>query len=341
VVIMVKWLNEKGLEDDVVISSRIRIARNIEDVRFPQAARKEESEKVTKDILEAVKNSNKNDNYKFFEIGRLSSLDKNVFIEKHLISPNLIQKPDMSSFLLRDDEKVTIMINEEDHLRLQILLPGLNLEEGWKLCSSIDDGLEEYLDYAFDEKFGYLTSCPTNTGTGLRASVMLHLPSLVLTGYANNIFQAVSQIGLTVRGLYGEGTKALGNIFQISNQTTLGETEEEIIQKLKNVVIQIINKEREIRENLLETRSVEIEDKVLRSLGILKYSRIISSEESMKLFSDVKMGINMGIIKNIESKDIINLMMLTQPASLQEYFKEDLNVKKRDIKRSELIREKI
>ncbi|MCG4586447.1 ATP--guanido phosphotransferase, partial [Anaerosalibacter bizertensis] len=243
--------NEKGLEDDVVISSRVRIARNIEDVRFPQAARKEESEKVTKDILEAVKNSNKNDNYKFFEIGRLSSLDKNVFIEKHLISPNLIQKPDMSSFLLRDDEKVTIMINEEDHLRLQILLPGLNLEEGWKLCSSIDDGLEEYLDYAFDEKFGYLTSCPTNTGTGLRASVMLHLPSLVLTGYANNIFQAVSQIGLTVRGLYGEGTKALGNIFQISNQTTLGETEEEIIQKLKNVVIQIINKEREIRENLL------------------------------------------------------------------------------------------
>ncbi|MBU5293682.1 protein arginine kinase [Anaerosalibacter bizertensis] len=338
---MVKWLNEKGLEDDVVISSRVRIARNIEDVRFPQAARKEESEKVTKDILEAVKNSNKNDNYKFFEIGRLSSLDKNVFIEKHLISPNLIQKPDMSSFLLRDDEKVTIMINEEDHLRLQILLPGLNLEEGWKLCSSIDDGLEEYLDYAFDEKFGYLTSCPTNTGTGLRASVMLHLPSLVLTGYANNIFQAVSQIGLTVRGLYGEGTKALGNIFQISNQTTLGETEEEIIQKLKNVVIQIINKEREIRENLLETRSVEIEDKVLRSLGILKYSRIISSEESMKLFSDVKMGIDMGIIKNIESKDIINLMMLTQPASLQEYFKEDLNVKKRDIKRSELIREKI
>ncbi|MEY8304701.1 protein arginine kinase [Anaerosalibacter bizertensis] len=338
---MVKWLNEKGLEDDVVISSRVRIARNIEDVRFPQAARKEESEKVTKDILEAVKNSNKNDNYKFFEIGRLSSLDKNVFIEKHLISPNLIQKPDMSSFLLRDDEKVTIMINEEDHLRLQILLPGLNLEEGWKLCSSIDDGLEEYLDYAFDEKFGYLTSCPTNTGTGLRASVMLHLPSLVLTGYANNIFQAVSQIGLTVRGLYGEGTKALGNIFQISNQTTLGETEEEIIQKLKNVVIQIINKEREIRENLLETRSVEIEDKVLRSLGILKYSRIISSEESMKLFSDVKMGIDMGIIKNIESKDIINLMMLTQPASLQEYFKEDLDVEKRDIKRAELIREKI
>ncbi|MBW4827801.1 MAG: protein arginine kinase [Clostridiaceae bacterium] len=338
---MVKWLNDEGLEDDVVISSRIRIARNIEGIRFPQSTNNEEAEKITKNILEAVKNSNKNANYKFFEIGRLSSLDKNVLIEKHLISPNLIQKPDMSSFLLRDDEKVTIMINEEDHLRLQILLPGLNLEEGWKLCSSIDDELEEYLDYAFDERFGYLTSCPTNTGTGLRASVMLHLPSLVLTGYANNIFQAVSQIGLTVRGLYGEGTKALGNIFQISNQTTLGETEEEIIQKLKNVVIQIINKEREIRENLLGTRSLEIENKVLRSLGILKYSRIISSEESMKLFSDVKMGIDMGIIKNIESKDIINLMMLTQPAILQEYFKEDLSVEERDIKRSELIREKI
>lgn len=338
---MVKWLNEKGLEDDVVISSRIRIARNIEEIKFPQSMNKGEVENITKDILDAIRESHKNENYKFYKIGRLSSLEKNMFIEKHLISPNLVQRPGISSFLLRDDEKVTIMINEEDHLRIQTLFPGLNLEEGWKLSNAIDDGLEEYLNFAFDERFGYLTSCPTNTGTGLRASVMLHLPSLVLTGYANNIFQAVGQIGLTVRGLYGEGTKALGNIFQLSNQTTLGETEEEIIQKLKNVAIQIINKEREIRHNLLNTRKVEIEDKVLRSLGILKYSRIISSEESMNLFSNVKMGIDMGIITDVDAKDIINLMMLTQPASLQAYFKEDLKTHERDMKRAELIREKI
>lgn len=338
---MVKWLNEKGLEDDVVISSRIRIARNIEGVKFPQTMNKEEIGETTKDILEAVKNSYEKDNYQFYEIGRLPSLEKNVLIEKHLISPNLIQNPDMSSFLLRDDEMVTIMINEEDHLRVQTLFPGLNLEEGWKLSNSIDDALEEHLNYAFDEKFGYLTSCPTNVGTGLRASVMLHLPALVFTGYGNNIFQAVSQIGLTVRGLYGEGTKALGNIFQISNQTTLGESEKEIIQKLKNVVMEIIDKEREIRNNLMETRAAEVEDKVLRSFGLLKYSRTMSSEESMELLSNVKMGIDMGIIKEVGSKDVISLMLLTQPASLQTYFKEDLNAKERNIKRSELIREKI
>ncbi|WP_132996392.1 protein arginine kinase [Sporanaerobacter acetigenes] len=338
---MIKWLEDSGVEDDVVISSRIRIARNLENFKFPQIMNREEAEDISLKILNVAKKSDSFNDYKFYRVNDLSVLEKNVFIEEHLISPNLVQNQEKGSFLLKNDESVTIMINEEDHLRIQCLSSGLNLEELWSAANNIDDILEESLDFAFDEKFGYLTSCPTNTGTGMRASVMIHLPSLVFTGYMNNIYQALSQIGLTVRGLYGEGTSALGNIFQISNQTTLGETEEEIIQKLKNVIIQIADKEREVRNKLLNTRQIEIEDKVFRSMGILKYSRILSSNEAMSLLSDVKMGIEMGIIKNIEPKEINKLMILIQPASLQKYFETDLTAEKRDIKRAELIREKI
>lgn len=338
---MTKWYDESGIDGDVVISSRVRIARNLENIKFPQEMTLEDSKVVNNKVSGAIERTDEHVNYDYYKIKELSSLDRNVFVEEHLISPNLIKDLDRSSFFLRKDEKATIMVNEEDHLRIQTLMTGLKLDECWTLCSEIDDSLEETLDFAFDEKFGYLTSCPTNTGTGLRASVMIHLPCLVYTGYANNIFRAVSQIGLTVRGLYGEGTTALGNIFQISNQTTLGETEEEIIQKLKNVVIQIIDKEREMRNNLLVSKKYEVEDKLYRSLGILKYGRIMSSEEAMNLLSYVKMGIEMGIIKNIDAKEITNLMILIQPASLQKYFDREMDLKERQIKRAELIRGKL
>ena len=336
-----RWLDDSGAENDVVISSRVRIARNLENFKFPQIMSRQEAEDISLKILNVAKKTDSFNDYKFYRLNDLSVLEKNVFIEEHLISPNLVQNQEKASFLLKNDESVTIMINEEDHLRIQCLSSGLNLEELWSAANNIDDILEESLDFAFDEKFGYLTSCPTNTGTGMRASVMIHLPSLVFTGYMNNIYQALSQIGLTVRGLYGEGTSALGNIFQISNQTTLGETEEEIIQKLKNVIIQIADKEREVRNKLLNTRQIEIEDKVFRSMGTLKYSRILSSKEAMSLLSDVKMGIEMGIIKDIQSKEINKLMILIQPASLQKYFGTDLTAENRDIKRAELIRERI
>lgn len=201
--------------------------------------------------------------------------------------------------------------------------------------------LESNLKYAFDESFGYMTCCPTNVGTGLRASVMVHLPGLVLTGHINQVLQAVSKIGLTVRGLYGEGSSALGNLFQISNQTTLGESEEDIIQKLRSIVLQIITKERYAMLSLLNNRKVEIEDKVFRSLGILQNSRIISSKESMELLSNVRMGINMGMIKSVELNTISNLMIETQPASIQKQSEHELTVAERDIKRSEIIRDKI
>ncbi len=234
------------------------------------------------------------------------------------------------------------MINEEDHLRIQVLLPGLNFEEGWKLCNEIDDFLESTLNFAFDEDFGYLTSCPTNVGTGLRASAMVHIPSLVITGYVDSLIQGLNKIGLAVRGIHGEGTKAIGNLYQISNQTTLGEGgEEEIIEKLRNVIYQIINKERDVRNNLLINKTKEVEDKVFRSLGILKYSRLMTSREAMAHLSNVRLGKEMGIIDDIDYNKIIKLMIDIQPASIQKTANKELNKEERDTRRAGLIRELI
>ena len=266
---MAKWLEGEGSEKDIVVSSRIRLARNIRDIKFPNMMDNNEALKVI-DIVKSAIDTNENieNEFQFYRLSDMTILGRRIYAENYLISLGLIDKPDKSAFLLKNDEKATIMINEEDHIRIQVLLPGLNLTEGWKLCSEIDDTLEEKVKYAFDEKLGYLTVCPTNTGTGMRASVMMHLPALVKTNHINRILQAVSQIGLTVRGLYGEGTNAMGNLFQVSNQTTLGQSEEEIIRKLGNVVLQIIYKERMAREQLMATQRIEVEDKVFRSHGI-------------------------------------------------------------------------
>lgn len=340
---MTKWLEGNEAESDIVISSRIRLARNIEHINFPQMISDSQAQDIVHQINNAVINSNTvlSRDFTLNKVDKIAPIDRKILVEKHIISPSLIEHPSRSAFLLRNDEKVTIMINEEDHIRIQVLLPGLNLEAGWDLCSKIDDVLEENIKYAFDEQFGYLTSCPTNVGTGLRASVMIHLPGLVLTGYINKVLQAVSQIGITVRGLYGEGTEAMGNIFQISNQTTLGETEEEIIQKLRNVVLQIMYKERESREKLLSGSKTEVEDRIYRSLGLLQNARIMTSKESMKLLSDVRMGVEMGIIKDIKPREINQLMIITQPANIQKYAHSDLTTQERDIKRADLIREKL
>lgn len=330
---MNKWLDGDGLEKDIVISSRVRLARNIEDNTLPEQMNSQAGKKV----VEMVKKS-LNDDFVLYNIEDLSDRERNIFVENHLISPDLLKKPQISSFLLRDDEKVTVMINEEDHIRIQVLLPGLNLDESFKICNEVDDLIEESLDYSFDEKFGYLTSCPTNVGTGLRASVMVHLPALVLTGHINGILQAVTQLGLAVRGIYGEGSGSLGNIFQISNQITLGESEEEIISKIKGIVKQIISRERQSRKLLLNTKRIATEDKIYRSLGVLQNSRIISSKESMNLLSDVRLGVGMGILEDIDINALDNLIIEIQPANIEKGSEQELNVTQRDIKRAELLR---
>ena len=336
---MNKWLDDyEGLEKDIVISSRVRLARNIEGMKLPNNLNIEEGKEVVARVKEAILT---HDNYELYNIEDLTDQEQKLFVENHLISPDLLKKPSISSFLLRKDEKVTIMINEEDHIRIQVLFSGLNLDESFKVCNEVDDLIEESINYSFDEKFGYITSCPTNTGTGLRASVMVHLPSLVRTGSINGVLQAVSQLGLAVRGLYGEGSGSLGNIFQISNQVTLGETEEEIVSKLKGIVTQIIGRERKSRKLLLNTKKIDTEDKVYRSLGILQNARILSSKETMNLLSDVRMGAGMGILEDIDINILDNLIIDIQPANINETYEDLLDSRERDIKRAEILRDKL
>ena len=335
---MTKWLEGGAVDLDVVISTRVRVARNIEKYKFPSLITIEESNDLTNEILNAIKDSDDEGDYQFNIIRDLNPRERLVFIEEHLISPGLIQNLDKSSFLIRNDERATIMINEEDHIRIQTLFPGLKLNEAWELCSQIDDNLELKIDYAYDEKLGFLTSCPTNVGTGLRASVMVHLPCLSMTGHIQNIIEALRKVGLTVRGIYGEGSEALGNLYQISNQVTLGESEEEIIIKLNKVISQIVARERNTRRYLIETKALELEDKVYRSLGILTHSRLMSSKEAMTHLSNIKLGWDINLIKNEKLKDIVKLMIDIQPANIQKKLERDMLSVERDNARAEIIR---
>ena len=330
---MSTWIDE---DKDVVISTRLRIARNVDKYKFPHLMSTEESSALTSEIVEAAKNSSPI--YELHRMKDITDMDQLVFVEEHLISPSLLETTEKSSFLLRKDKKATIMINEEDHIRIQVLLSGSKMEEGWKLCSEIDDLLEEKIDYAFHDKFGYLTSCPTNVGTGLRASVMVHLPCVAMSGHLNIMMEDLRRLGLTVRGIYGEGTEGLGYLYQISNQTTLGEKEENIIKKLNRVIFQIVNRERDTRQYLMKRNSLKLEDKIFRSLGIIRYSRSISSKEAMLHLSNVKLGCDLGIVEDITSKDIINLMVKIQPASIQRNLEQAMKKEERDENRSIIIR---
>lgn len=338
---MIKWLDGQGIDEDVVVSTRIRIARNMEDYKFPGFISLEESDSVADQVLNAMKNKENEETYKYYRTKDLTDLDKTVFVEEHLISPNLAKTRNNSGFLLRGDQKATIMINEEDHIRIQVLLPGLNIEEGWEIGSKIDSRLEEKIKYAFHQQYGYLTSCPTNVGTGLRASVMVHLPCIAMSGHLNTIMEALRKVGLTVRGIYGEGSKVLGYFFQISNQTTLGENEVDIMKKLNRIILQIVARERSTRNFMMERRGSELEDKIFRSLGILNYSRVMSSIEAMTHLSNVKLGCDMGIINNLNSKDIVKLMIEVQPASIQINSKLEMLKEERDIYRAQIIRKNL
>lgn len=337
---MTKWIENMSSNQDVAISTRIRIARNLKEYDFPLYLSLEDSDNLTNTVLDSMKDSF-DDNYEFLRLRDLSTKERLMYVEEHLISPGLSRQFDKSSFLLRRDEKATIMINEEDHLRIQTLLPGLNLDEAWKLCSEIDDSLEEKLNFAYHRDLGYLTACPTNVGTGMRASVMLHLPCLTMTSHINSLTEAIRKMGLTVRGLYGEGTEATGNLYQVSNQTTLGEREEDIINKLNKIIIQIVNKERNVRKFLKERKGLELEDKIYRSYGILKNSRLMSSKEAMNHLSTLKLGFDCGYFSDDSNLNIMQLMIEIMPATLQKKLNSDLDKDERDKVRAELIRNKL
>ncbi|MEW6662207.1 MAG: protein arginine kinase [Bacillota bacterium] len=335
-----KWMEGSGPHSDIVISSRIRLARNLADLPFPhmsEEAQQQAVDAVNKALLESPREPLLSQ-LRLVRLGELGTVDRQILVEKHLISPQHAQSGGHKAVLLNQDETLSIMVNEEDHLRIQCLLPALQLHEAWRLTNELDNALEQHLSYAFSETMGYLTTCPTNVGTGLRASVMVHLPALVMTKQAGRVLSALSQVGLAVRGLYGEGTEAIGNIFQISNQITLGQTEEEIIHNLSAVAKQIIDQERGAREILLRDSRLQLEDRVYRAYGILSNARIISSQEALALMSETRLGIDLKLIKGLDARIFNELLLTIQPAYLQKAAGAQLEAGNRDVKRAALIR---
>ncbi|WP_156291788.1 protein arginine kinase [Oceanobacillus salinisoli] len=337
------WMREEGPDSDIVLSSRIRLARNIADIPYPLFAEDEKLAEVQSLFQQeyANKSFQEYSDFQFILVRDLSSVEKRVLVEKHLISPHLTKHTNESAAMISGNEQVSIMINEEDHLRIQLYFPGLQLRHALEKAFVIDDWLEEKVNYAFDETKGYLTTCPTNVGTGMRASVMMHLPALVLTRQINRMMPAINQLGLVVRGIYGEGSEALGNIFQISNQITLGKSEEDIVEDLESVVNQLIEHERNARDVIMKESPIALEDRIYRSYGVLAYSRVIESKEASNCISNVRLGIDLGIIKDT-SRNILNeLMVLIQPGFLQHYAKKTLTPLERDVLRASLIRERL
>lgn len=337
-----KWMNDEGPDSDIVVSSRIRIARNLKEYIFPKRAIYEQSKQVQRDILGASRELEPDfGNFEWFVMNQLNELEKQVLVEKRLISHDLAYESKNGAVILSENEAISIMANEEDHLRIQCLFPGLQLQEAWDLAGKIDDVFESQFEYAFDEKFGYLTSCPTNVGTGIRASVMLHLPALVITEQINRTFFAINQVGLVVRGIYGENSEILGNHFQISNQITLGQSEEEIINNLYGVVKQIIDQERAARARLMHESGRNVVNQISRSFGVLSYATLIDTKEAAQRLSDVRLGIDLNIVKGIRTSTIHELMVMMQPAFLQQLAGHDLSAEDRDAHRANIIRQKL
>ncbi|MGI6037377.1 MAG: protein arginine kinase, partial [Limnochordia bacterium] len=274
-------------------------------------------------------------------MAQISPLERQILVERHLISPQHTQNTAFKGVALRGDQAISVMINEEDHFRLQILAPGLNLEAAWQLATRLDDHYDEQVEYAFSQELGYLSACPTNLGTGLRASVMIHLPALTALGQVQRVLADVNRFGLAVRGLYGEGTEAVGNIYQLSNQVTLGLAEEEIINHLENITGQIIDQERRAREHLLTVNKGALEDGIYRSYGILAYARRVSSQEAMEHLSKVRLGIDLELIQGLEPQILQEILVMIRPAHLQRLVGKDMEAEERDYHRATLIREKL
>jgi len=323
---------------DIVITSRVRLARNLKNYRFPVKMNQGEAEKVVEEVSSAINRINLN--YKLTYMKDLSDIQKSALIENHIISPALAEK-EAAAFLLSPDKKVSVMLNEEDHIRIQTLAEGMSLKECWDLSNKIDDVIEESVDYAFDKELGYVTSCPTNIGTGMRASVMIHLPALSITNQIEKLLYGVSQIGVAVRGAYGEGTKSLGHLYQISNQGTLGASEETLIDRITQIVNQIVEKEVKTREHLKKNNFEDLEDEFYRAYGLLTNARKITTEEAMKLISLIKLGSDMKMINVAENKDLYELMTKIQPSSVLSIVGKELLPKERDNKRAEIIRNEL
>src|SRR5271157_49718 len=331
----------QGPHDRIVMSSRVRLARNLKSAAFPGWAKKPERIKVMETIRPAVERLPEMKDAFSEAMDNLGVLDKQILVERHLISREHAAKSSGSGLVLNREETFCVMINEEDHLRMQALRPGLQLRQAWSAIDQFDSALERKLEYAFSNELGYLTACPTNLGTGIRVSAMLHLPGLVLAEQINPIIQSVNKLGLAVRGLYGEGTEALGNVFQVSNQMTLGENEITIVERLDKVLSQIIEHEENARQTLLEKQPKVVYNHIGRAYGILANAHSISSKETMNLLSLMRLGVDMGLFPGADRALVDELFLTTQPAHLQKQLSDKLSAEERDLLRADMVRERL
>lgn len=337
-----EWLRGTGPESDVVISTRIRLARNLAGQPFSNRAtapQKADTEARTRDAIAKLDLSHKLD---YVEVSKLTPIDRQFLVERQLMSRELASVLDGPRGVAFDDrESVSVMVNEEDHLRLQVMRSGLALEDAWGEIDKLDDALETRLTYAFHDQFGYLTACPTNVGTGMRASVMLHLPALSLTKEIEKLFRSLQKINLVVRGLYGEGSRASGDLYQISNQVTLGKSESRVLQEIREVISQILQYERRARQLLVKERKQAEQDRVARAIGTLGSATMITSEETMELLSTVRLGIQLHLIEDLPATTVNQLFIHTQAAHLQKLMGTPLDGEERNAARAKYLRNKL
>jgi len=342
------WLSGKGPEAEIIFSSRIRLARNIAGLPFPSRTNNAQKKEVLDRVREVYAQVKRLKKTTFVNMAELSALDSQFLLERHLISQEHAVASKEKGLIVSGDEKISIMVNEEDHLRFQVILSGFDLKKCWQVLEEIDSDLEKKISFSFLSDLGYLTSCPTNVGTALRASCMMHLPALALTKRIDKILELLTRISFTTRGLFGEGTQALGNFFQISNQVSLGLSEEELIDNLIGVVNQVKTQEIDARNTLLKKHKMSLEDSVWRALGILRNSRLISSREALSHLSILCLGLDLGLIRNTdlpskgEAREVINsLFIIIQPAHLQKIESKSLKERERDYIRAEILRKRL
>ncbi|MDH3215791.1 MAG: protein arginine kinase [Candidatus Krumholzibacteria bacterium] len=336
-----KWLDAAGDEKEIVLSSRIRMARNIEDRRFPQNAEKEELAAVLEQTRSAADKTSALGTCHYFPMGNVSSLDRQFLAERHLVSREFLFNSSNRGLIVNAGEDLCVMINEEDHLRIQSFGAGFNLRQAYDRADRVDSELSRQLGFAFTDRLGHLTACPTNLGTGLRASLLIHLPGLVHSKEINKLLDSLRQLHHSIRGLYGEGTEVMGNFFQLSNNVTLGLSEDVIVSNLKEMVLKVIGFERRAREMLFRKARSLLEDKVWRAYGLLCHSRSVSTKEALSLISAVRLGVGMGIVKNLSLKTLNELLVYIQPAHLQMREGRSMDAHQRDVARADYLRHKL
>lgn len=338
----VSFLSAGDNRGEIAISSRIRLARNLLHLPFPVAASPEQMDEVRQAVAPAIgKSGALGENFLRFYPEELAPLDREVLFERRLVSRDFLNRGGGTALFTRSSESSGVMVNEEDHLRIQTMAPGFQLQAVWEAANELDTRLSEFLDFAFDGKLGFLTSCPTNVGTGMRASVMLHLPGLVLSGQIHAAIQGISKLNLAVRGIFGEGTDNRGNLFQISNQSTLGESEQEIIERISGVIRQVITYEKNARRMLLDKEHYSLLDHVGRSYGMLRHAYKLKAEEALNSLSAIRVGVDMGMFNTVDIDTVNELIVTINPAHLQKFAKRELKTGEEEVFRATLVRERL